>query len=113
MLIEVQGNHGGFDGGYRRWVETRLRMAFTRTGRSVERVAIRLSEVDDRRGRHARHCVLRVILEHGIETVVQERDDDTRALLERAILRCRRVVALLTARPRRAVRPRPALPLLR
>lgn len=116
MLIEVKGNHGDFDGGYRRWVERRLRTAFTRVEHHVERIAIRLSEVDDANGLQDRRCVLRVILDHGVETVVQERDDDTRALLERAIQRCRRVVATLmlrSLRTRRAEQRAPlALPLL-
>jgi len=116
VLIEVKGNHGGFDGGYRRWVEHRLRLAFNRVEQHVERIAICLSEAESTHGLRHRRCVLRVILDQGIETVVQERDDDTRALLERAIGRCRRIVALhalRSLRARRIERPRPpALPLL-
>jgi len=113
VLIEVKGNHGDFDGGYRRWVERRLRRAFNRVEVHVERIAIRLSEAEVAHGLQDRRCVLRVILDEGIEAVVQERDDDTRALLERAIGRCRRVVALLGLRTRRVERARPpALPLL-
>lgn len=98
MRVDVRGSHGGSDGGYRRWIESRVRQAFARVDRRIERIAVHLSDVDGPRGRIDKRCVVHVCLERGLETVVQERDADIRALLDRVIGRSRRVVSRLGAR---------------
>lgn len=110
MRVQVFGNHGNFDLGYSRWIETHVRTALARRASQVERVEIHLSACAGG-GRDDKRCVLRLVFEHGIETVVQETGGDARAMLESAIRRCHRVLwrlALRTLRSRATPRRRSA-----
>ena len=111
MRVDVQGSHGETDGGYRRWIESRVRQAFAHVDRRIDRIAVHLSDVHGPCGDIDKRCVVHVCLERGLEAVVQERDPDIRALLDRVIARSRHVVNGLGARAlrlRRGQHTRPA-----
>lgn len=80
--------------------DQRLRFALIRTSDSIKRVVVRLGDVKVARGGEDKFCRIRVFLEHAPPVAVEDAGTDLYAVIERAVERTGRKVALRVDRVR-------------
>lgn len=80
--------------------DQRLRFALIRTSDSIKRVVVRLGDVKVARGSEDKFCRIRVFLEHAPPVSVEDAGADLYAVIERAVERTGRKVALRVDRLR-------------
>ena len=105
MRLELRGRHLAVSSSLRQQAERRLGFALGRFGGLVERVALRVEDVNGPRGGIDKQCRVVVGLRRAGEVVVEAADGDVYVLIDRAAQRAGRAVRRRVERLRERVAP--------
>jgi putative sigma-54 modulation protein len=100
MHIDIQSRGFSLTQGLRDHAERRLRFAFGTTQDKVGRIAIRLTDVNGRRGGVDKRCRIQVYVRRAPAVSVEDTESDLYVAIERAVDRAARTVARRLARLR-------------
>lgn len=94
MRLSVSGNGGRLAAGLRRYIDRRMHFALGRFTPVIDRVAIRLADVNGPRGGVDKHCriVVKLQAHHGNTITVDDYDENQYAVIARASARVARAV---------------------
>ncbi|MFQ5546003.1 MAG: HPF/RaiA family ribosome-associated protein [Acidiferrobacterales bacterium] len=100
MEIDIQARNFSLTDALRAHVERRLRFALARNADHIQRVVVRLSDINGPRGGADKCCHIQVVLRHLPEVVTQDTEADLYVAIYRALDRAGRTVARGLARQR-------------
>ncbi|HRI18348.1 MAG TPA: HPF/RaiA family ribosome-associated protein [Burkholderiaceae bacterium] len=113
MQIDIQTFRLAVAPEHRERIRRRAGFALSRLQPHVERVEVRLSDINGARGGVDKQCRVMVTLTQGPAAVVEDLDADLPTLIDRAMARAGRVAAKRLARgARQRAEPRSSLPRL-
>lgn len=92
MQIDIQARHFPMTDALRSHAERRLRFALTCCDDHIQRVIMRLSDVNGPRGGADKRCHLQVVLNHLPDVVVEDTEADLYVAIDRATDRAGRTV---------------------
>lgn len=108
MQIDIQARQFSLTDALRNHTESRARFALASSNNHIQRVEIRLSDINGPRGGADKRCHVRVLLPDLPDVVVEDIEADMYVAIDRAIDRAGRTVARRLARRRdRARMPAP------
>ncbi|HHJ16919.1 MAG TPA: HPF/RaiA family ribosome-associated protein [Gammaproteobacteria bacterium] len=109
MQIDIQARNFQLTEALSNHTERRLGFALSARDDHIQRVIVRLSDINGPRGGVDKHCHIQVVLAHMPDVVIEDTEADLYAAIDRAADRAGRTVARRLARQR--VRDRaPGLP---
>lgn len=85
-------------------VERRLQFELTRAANRIERVVVRLGDINGPRGGEDKFCRIKVVLTHAAPVMIEDSGSDLYAVIERAAERAGRSVARQLDRQRDSLR---------
>ncbi len=85
-------------------VERRLQFELTRATNRIERVVVRLGDINGPRGGEDKFCRIKVVLTHAAPVMIEDSGSDLYAVIERAAERAGRSVARQLDRQRESLR---------
>lgn len=100
MQIDIQARNLSLTDALRTHVRRRLGFALARNADHIQRVVVRLLDINGPRGGADNCCHVRVVLRHLPEVVIQDTDADFTVAIYRALGRAGRTVARDVARQR-------------
>ena len=100
MEIDIQARNFSLTDALRTHVRRRLGFALARTADHIQRVVVRLSDINGPRGGANTCCHVQVVLRHLPEVVIQDTEADLYVAIYRALDRAGRTVARRLARQR-------------
>ena len=110
MQIDIQARNFSLTEALRSYTERRLRLALTCCGRHIQRLVVRLSDINGPRGGADKRCHLQVVLAGRPDVVIEDTEADLYAAIDRASDRAgRTVVRRIQRQLRLQKRPRPIL----
>ena len=92
MQIDIQTRNFGLTQALRNHAERRLRFALTSAGNHVQRIIVRLSDINGPRGGEDKRCHLQVALAGLPDVVVEDTEADLYFAIDRAAARAGRSV---------------------
>lgn len=104
MQIDIQARNFSLTGALRSHVERRLRFALTCFDDHIQRVVIRLSDINGPRGGADKRCHLQVVLDGLSDVVVEDIETNLYIAIDRATDRAGRTVGRRLARQRHKAR---------
>jgi len=104
MQIDIQVRQFSLTDALRSHAERRLRFALTCCDDHIQRVVMRLSDINGPRGGLDKRCQLRVVLAGLPDVVVEDTEDDLYFAIDRATDRAGRTVVRRLARQRDTAR---------
>ena len=113
MQIEIQARNFSLTSALRGHVERRLGFALSTRHEYIDRIEVRLSDINGPRGGQDKCCLIQVILPQITDVVVEDTESNMYAAINRAVDRTSRTVARRLERHRdKTLRPLPnnALP---
>jgi ribosome-associated translation inhibitor RaiA len=110
MHIDIQSRGFRLTQGLRDYTERRLRFAFGATQAGLERIAIRLTDVNGPRGGEDKRCRIQVSIRGASAVSIEDTESDLYVAIERAVDRAGRTVARRLARLRQDRRIVPFAP---
>ena len=111
MQIDIQARNFSLTDALRTHVRRRLGFALAGNADHIQRVVVRLSDINGPRGGADKCCHVQVVLRHLPEVVIQDTEADFTVAIYRALDRAGRTVARDLARHQRALDDQPALKL--
>ena len=93
MQIDIQARNFSLTDALRTHVERRLGFALARNADHIQRVVVRLSDINGPRGGADKCCHIQVVLRHLPEVVIQDTEADLYVAIYRALDRAARTVA--------------------
>jgi len=100
MLMEIHGVNYNLDEELKRYIERRLEFALGRFQPRIERITVRMADVNGPRGGADKRCRITVALIPRGEVMVEDIDHDPFVLASRVAKRIRRAVRRLLERRR-------------
>lgn len=100
MQIDIQARQFSLTNALRSHAERRLRFALTCCGDHIQRVVMRLSDINGPRGGADKRCHLQVVLAGLPDVVVEDMEDDLYVAIDRATDRASRTVGRRLVRQR-------------
>ncbi|MEJ2180804.1 MAG: HPF/RaiA family ribosome-associated protein [Gammaproteobacteria bacterium] len=100
MQIEIQARHFPLTQAMRSHVNRRLGFALSTRYEHIQRILVRLSDVNGPRGGHDKCCHIQVILPQLTDVIVEDTESNLYAAIDRAADRASRTVARKLARQR-------------
>lgn len=100
MQIEIQARHFPLTQAMRGHVERRLGFALSTRHEHIQRILVRLSDVNGPRGGHDKCCQIQVVLPQLADVIVEDTESNLYAAIDRAADRASRTVARKLARQR-------------
>jgi ribosomal subunit interface protein len=104
MQIDIQARQFSLTDALRSHAEWRLRFALTYFDNHIQRVVMRLSDINGPRGGTDKRCHLQVVLKGLPDVVIEDTEDDLYVAIDRATDRAGRTVERRLARQRDRVR---------
>ncbi len=104
MQIDIQARNFSLTNALRSHTERRLRFALTCCEDHIQRVVIRLSDINGPRGGVDKHCHLQVVLAGLPDVVIEDTEADLYVAIDRATGRAGRTVGRRLARQRDTAR---------
>lgn len=101
MRLEIRSPRLPVGDGVRAYVERRMRFALGRVASALERVVVRLGDVNGPRGGEDKRCRVSLVVRPGTRLIVDELDHDLYAAIDRAAGRAGRAAARAVGRQRR------------
>jgi len=93
MQIDIQARHLSLTGSLRRYVERRLKFAMKRCDEHIQRLVIRLSDINGPRGGSDKQCHIQVVMAGMPDVVIEDTRTDIYAAIHRALDRAAQVVS--------------------
>ena len=100
MRIEIQTQNFSLTDALRSHVQRRLRLTLTRFGEHVQRIVVRLSDINGPRGGEDKRCHVQIILKQLPDVVVEDVEADLYVAIDRASDRASRTVERRLSRSR-------------
>jgi len=110
MQITIQARQFSLTEALRNYAERRLRFALTCYGDHIQRVVMRLSDINGPRGGEDKRCQLQVVLSGFADVVVEDTEADLYMAIDRATGRAGRSVARRIERQKTLLRRSSTLP---
>ncbi len=92
MQIDIQTRHFSLTEALRNHAERRLRFALTCFDEHIQRVVMRLSDINGPRGGADMHCHLQIVLAGLPDVVIEDTEVDLYVAIDRAVDRARRTL---------------------
>jgi len=100
MRIEIQTQNFSLTDALRSHVQRRLRLTQARFGEHVQRIVVRLSDINGPRGGEDKRCHVQIILKQLPDVVVEDVEADLYVAIDRASDRASRTVERRLSRSR-------------
>ena len=100
MQIEIQARNFPLTQAMRGHVERRLGFALSTRHEHIQRILVRLSDINGPRGGHDKCCQIQVVLPQLADVIVEDTESNLYAAIDRAADRASRTVARKLARQR-------------
>ncbi|WP_455222861.1 HPF/RaiA family ribosome-associated protein [Kaarinaea lacus] len=100
MQIEIQARNFPLTQAMRDHVERRLGFALSTRHEHIQRILVRLSDINGPRGGHDKCCHIQVVLPQLADVIVEDTESNLYAAIDRAADRASRTVARKLARQR-------------
>ena len=100
MLIDIQARDFSLTHALREHIERRLGFALSSRGEYIQRVIVRLSDINGPRGGEDKCCRIQIVLPQLTDVVVEDTEVDMYAAIDRATYRAGRTVGRRLARQR-------------
>ncbi len=100
MQIEIQARNFNLTEALCNHTERRLGFALSARDDHIQRIIVRLSDINGPRGGVDKHCHIQVVLAHMPDVVIEDTEADMYAAIDRAADRAGRTVARRLARQR-------------
>ncbi len=108
MQIEIQARNFPLTQAMRSHVERRLGFALSTRHEHIQRILVRLSDINGPRGGHDKCCQIQVVLPQLADVIVEDTESNLYSAIDRAADRASRTVARKLARQRdKTTRPLP------
>jgi len=105
MQIEIQARTFTLTEGLRTYAQKRLRHAFSSAANRIHRIIVRLTDDNGPRGGVDKRCQIRAVVAGARPIVIDQRDADVYAAIDRAAERAGRTTTRRLARATRRRRP--------
>lgn len=92
MHIDIQARHFSLTNALRKHAEHRLRLALTCCGDHIQRIVMRLSDINGPRGGADKHCHLQVVLAGLPDVVIEDTETNLYVAINRATDRAGRTL---------------------
>jgi ribosomal subunit interface protein len=92
MQIDIQARHFSLTDALRHHAERRLRLALTCCNDHIQRIVMRLSDINGPRGGEDKHCHLQVVLAGLPDVVIEDTETDLYVAINRATDRAGRTL---------------------
>ncbi len=93
MEVEIRGKGLYVTGGLSTYIQRRLGLALGRFDRRVERVLVRVEDVNGPKGGIDKQCRVAVVLPHSTTAVMESKASNVRVAINRAVAKASRYVA--------------------
>ena len=100
MQIEIQARNFTLTNALRGYVKRRLVFALSTRDDHIQRVKVRLSDINGPRGGEDKRCHIQVVLPHLPDVVIEDTEEDLYAAIDRAVDRAGRTVGRRVTRQR-------------
>ncbi len=104
MQINIQAKSFSLTSALNCHIQRRLRFALTSSANRIQRVMVRLSDINGPRGGADKRCHIQIVLDGMPDVVIEDTKTDLYAAISRATSRAGRAVARLLRRRRMAMR---------
>lgn len=84
IQIDIQARHFSLTKALRSHIDRRLRFSLGTRDKHIQRVVVRLSDINSSRGGEDKSCLIQVILPHLKDVVVEDIEADMYAAIDRA-----------------------------
>ncbi len=98
MQIDIQARHFSLTDSLRSHAEHRLRLALTCCNNHIQRIVMRLSDINGPRGGADKHCHLQVVLAGLPDVVIEDTETDLYVAINRATDRAGRTLVRRVSR---------------
>ena len=106
MLIDMQSRHFSLTDTLRNYTEKRLSFIISCCDSHIQRIVIRLSDVNGPRGGIDKHCLIQVVLSKMPDVVIEDTETDLYVAIDRAADRAGRTVIRKIDRQKTLLRQR-------
>ena len=93
MQIKIQAQSFSLTSALQSYIQRRLRFALTSSTDHIQRVMVRLSDINGPRGGQDKHCRIQIVLKGMPDVVINDTESNLYAAISRAIGRASRAVA--------------------
>jgi len=100
MQIDIQARNFSLTQALRSHIERRLAFALSTRDEHIQRILVRLSDINGPRGGEDKCCHIQVVLPHLADVVIEDTEVDMYVAIDRAIDRAGRTVGRRLARQR-------------
>lgn len=100
MQIDIQARDFSLTKALRSYVERRLHFALGTRDEQIQRVIVRLSDINGPRGGRDQHCHIQVVLPHLTDVIIEDTEEDMYQAIVRAFDRAGCAVGRRLARQR-------------
>lgn len=100
MQIDIQARNFSLTPALRNHVERRLGFALSTRDEHIQRISVRLLDINGPRGGEDKCCRIKVVLPHLADVVIEDTEVDMYAAIDRAVDRAGRTVGRRLARQR-------------
>ena len=100
MQIDIQARNFSLTHALRGHIERRLGFALSTRDEHIQRISVRLSDINGPRGGEDKCCHIQVVLPHLTDVVIEDTEVDMYAAIDRAVDRAGRTVDRRLARHR-------------
>lgn len=104
MQIDIQARHFSLTEALRTYAERRLNIALSHSDEQIQRVVMRLSDINGPRGGEDKLCHLQVVLNGQQDVIVEDTESDMYVAIDRAVDRAGRTVVRKIERQRDLLR---------
>lgn len=100
MQIDIQARNFTLTNALRGYVKRRLKFALSTRDDHIQRVKVRLSDINGPRGGEDKRCHIQVVLPHLPDVVIEDTEEDLYAAIDLAVDRAGRTVGRRVTRQR-------------